>query len=97
MKRPLSPSPLGEKEPPTSGAKECFLGPQNRLRPSGERKRPSYAPCDVCNIQLNSSAQARCTVGGVLTRWLRQLSLGTPPPGQMVLRGASKGEGGECS
>ncbi|XP_040851659.1 zinc finger protein 385C isoform X9 [Ochotona curzoniae] len=59
MKRPLSPSPPGEKEPPTAGVAECPPRPPEAPRPKRERKRSSYTLCDVCNIQLNSAAQAQ--------------------------------------
>ncbi|KAM6175082.1 zinc finger protein 385C isoform 8-T8 [Erethizon dorsatum] len=56
MKRPLSPGPPGEREPPASGAAEC---PPETPKAKRERKRPSYTLCTVCNIQLNSAAQAQ--------------------------------------
>lgn len=86
MKRPLSPSPPGEKEPPGgSAAAECPPQPPEPPKPKRERKRPSYTLCDVCNIQLNSAAQAQVHCGGrAHQRRLRQLSLGKTPlgPGQ---------------
>ncbi|ELW54963.1 Zinc finger protein 385C [Tupaia chinensis] len=82
MKRPLSPSLLSEKEPPTSGAAECPPRSPEAPKPKRERKRPSYTLCDVCNIQLNSAAQAQVHCGGrAHQRRLRQLSLGKTPPG----------------
>ncbi|XP_047400728.1 zinc finger protein 385C isoform X3 [Sciurus carolinensis] len=82
MKRPLSPSPLDEKEPPTSGSTECPPRPPEPPKPKRERKRPSYTLCDVCNIQLNSAAQAQVHCGGrAHQRRLRQLSLGKTPSG----------------
>ncbi|XP_045344845.1 zinc finger protein 385C isoform X5 [Leopardus geoffroyi] len=82
MKRPLSPSPPGEKEPPTSGATECPPRPPELPKPKRERKRPSYTLCDVCNIQLNSAAQAQVHCGGrAHQRRLRQLGLGKTPAG----------------
>ncbi|XP_023099260.2 zinc finger protein 385C isoform X6 [Herpailurus yagouaroundi] len=97
MKRPLSPSPPGEKEPPTSGATECPPRPPELPKPKRERKRPSYTLCDVCNIQLNSAAQAQVHCGGrAHQRRLRQLSLGKTPAGpDGALCGAS--EGRKCS
>ncbi|KAI4566675.1 hypothetical protein MJG53_015352 [Ovis ammon polii x Ovis aries] len=65
MKRPLSPSPVGEKEPPVSEAAECPPRPPEAPKPKRERKRPSYTLCDVCNIQLNSAAQAQAKVSEV--------------------------------
>nr|XP_031541406.1 zinc finger protein 385C isoform X3 [Vicugna pacos] len=82
MKRPLSPSPPAEKEPPVSGAAECLPRPPEPPKPKRERKRPSYTLCDVCNIQLNSAAQAQVHCGGrAHQRRLRQLSLGKTPAG----------------
>lgn len=85
MKRPLSPSPSGEKEPPTTAAPECPPHSPESSKPKRERKRPSYTLCDVCNIQLNSAAQAQVHCGGrAHQRRLRQLSLGktSTGPGQ---------------
>ncbi|XP_012581489.1 PREDICTED: zinc finger protein 385C [Condylura cristata] len=85
MKRPLSPSPLAEKEPPLSGAAECPPRPSEPPKPKRERKRPSFTVCDVCNIQLNSAAQAQVHCGGrAHQRRLRQLSLGKSPAGPEV-------------
>ncbi|XP_049635631.1 zinc finger protein 385C isoform X2 [Suncus etruscus] len=81
MKRPLSPSPLAETEPPTSGAAENSPEPPEP-KAKRERKRPSFTLCDVCNIQLNSAAQAQVHCGGrAHQRRLRQLSLGKSPAG----------------
>jgi hypothetical protein len=85
MKRPLSPPPSGEKEPPTTAASECPPHSPESSKPKRERKRPSYTLCDVCNIQLNSAAQAQVHCGGrAHQRRLRQLSLGktSTGPGQ---------------
>ncbi|KAM6175077.1 zinc finger protein 385C isoform 3-T3 [Erethizon dorsatum] len=77
MKRPLSPGPPGEREPPASGAAEC---PPETPKAKRERKRPSYTLCTVCNIQLNSAAQAQVHCGGrAHQRRLRQLRLGPGP------------------
>ncbi|XP_037056534.1 zinc finger protein 385C isoform X2 [Peromyscus leucopus] len=82
MKRPLSPSPSGEKEPPTTAAPECPPHSPESSKPKRERKRPSYTLCDVCNIQLNSAAQAQVHCGGrAHQRRLRQLSLGKTSTG----------------
>ncbi|XP_053516093.1 zinc finger protein 385C isoform X5 [Artibeus jamaicensis] len=82
MKRPLSPSPPAEKEPPIPGAAECPPPPPEPPKPKRERKRPSYTLCDVCNIQLNSAAQAQVHCEGrAHQRRLRQLSLGKAPAG----------------
>ncbi|XP_053767367.1 zinc finger protein 385C isoform X9 [Desmodus rotundus] len=82
MKRPLSPSPPAEKEPPIPGDAECPPPPPEPPKPKREKKRPSYTLCDVCNIQLNSAAQAQVHCEGrAHQRRLRQLSLGKAPPG----------------
>ena len=81
MKRPLSPSPAGG-ESPVPAAAECPPRPPEAPKPKRERKRPSYTLCDVCNIQLNSAAQAQVHCGGrAHQRRLRQLSLEKTPPG----------------
>ncbi|KAM6164050.1 zinc finger protein 385C isoform 2-T2 [Rhynchocyon petersi] len=82
MKRPLSPSPHSEKEPAISGAAECPPHPLEPPKSKRERKRPSYTLCDVCNIQLNSAAQAQVHCGGrAHQRRLRQLSSGKASSG----------------
>ncbi|KAM7068272.1 zinc finger protein 385C isoform 5-T5 [Molossus nigricans] len=82
MKRPLSPSPPAEKELPISGAAEGPPQPPEPPKPKRERKRPSYTLCDVCNVQLNSAAQAQVHCEGrAHQRRLRQLSLGKAPAG----------------
>ncbi|XP_052053291.1 zinc finger protein 385C isoform X2 [Apodemus sylvaticus] len=82
MKRPLSPAPSGEKEPPTTAPSECPPHSPESSKPKRERKRPSYTLCDVCNIQLNSAAQAQVHCGGrAHQRRLRQLSLGKTSTG----------------
>ncbi|XP_051014577.1 zinc finger protein 385C isoform X1 [Acomys russatus] len=82
MKRPLSPSPSSEKEPPTTAASECPPHSPESSKPKRERKRPSFTLCDVCNIQLNSAAQAQVHCGGrAHQRRLRQLSLGKTSTG----------------
>lgn len=82
MKRPLSPPPPAEKELPVSGAAERPAQPPEAPRPKRERKRPSYTLCDVCNVQLNSAAQAQVHCEGrAHQRRLRQLSLGKAPAG----------------
>ncbi|KAM9001793.1 zinc finger protein 385C isoform X3 [Sarcophilus harrisii] len=82
MKRPLSPAPPGEKGLPAPGGSECPPQPPEPSRPKRERKRPSYTLCDVCNIQLNSAAQAQVHCGGrAHQRRLRQLSSGKTPSG----------------
>lgn len=90
MKRPLSPGPPGEREPPASGAAECAPRPPETPKAKRERKRPSYTLCAVCNIQLNSAAQAQVHCGGrAHQRRLRQLRLGPGPsePGQCAALG----------
>ncbi|XP_023573904.1 zinc finger protein 385C [Octodon degus] len=80
MKRPLSPGPLGERERPASGEAECHPQPPEAPKAKRERKRPSYTLCAVCNVQLNSAAQAQVHCGGrAHQRRLRQLRLGPGP------------------
>ncbi|XP_043857196.1 zinc finger protein 385C isoform X4 [Dromiciops gliroides] len=80
MKRPLSPAPPGENGLPAPGNAECPPQLPEPSRPKRERKRPSYTLCDVCNIQLNSAAQAQVHCGGrAHQRRLRQLSSGKTP------------------
>ncbi|XP_004859421.1 zinc finger protein 385C isoform X1 [Heterocephalus glaber] len=80
MKRPLSPGPPGERQPPESGAAECPPRPPEAPKAKRERKQPSYTLCAVCNIQLNSEAQAQVHCGGrAHQRRLRQLRLGPGP------------------
>ncbi|XP_063107635.1 zinc finger protein 385C isoform X1 [Cavia porcellus] len=77
MKRPLSPA---DREPPTRGAAERPLQPAETPGAKPEQKRPSYTLCGVCNVQLNSAAQAQVHCGGrAHQRRLRQLRLGQGP------------------
>ncbi|XP_073688736.1 zinc finger protein 385D [Garra rufa] len=72
MKRPLSPvedGPLTEEaghEGTSSDGVECTRqdGPPMNSRPKRERKHRSYTLCEVCNIQLNSAAQAQIHYNG---------------------------------
>ncbi|XP_031209925.1 zinc finger protein 385C [Mastomys coucha] len=60
------------------GHRRLHLFPAESLKPKRERKRSSYTLlCDVCNVQLNSAAQAQVHCAGrAHQRRLRQLSLG---------------------
>ncbi|XP_038609993.1 zinc finger protein 385C [Tachyglossus aculeatus] len=68
MKRPLSPSPPTEPDPPgrppPPGKAECPPGPPEPPRAKRERRRPTYTLCDLCNVQLNSAAQAQTHYSG---------------------------------
>ena len=50
------------------------------LRPKRERKQRSYTLCEVCNIQLNSAAQAQIHYNGKShQKRLKQISKGKMP------------------
>ncbi|XP_074748163.1 zinc finger protein 385C isoform X2 [Strix uralensis] len=82
MKRPLSPS-----QSPESGVRlvEAASGPpgQPEQRMKREKKHQSFTLCEVCNIQLNSAAQAQIHYNGKShQKRLKQLNKGKMPPGQ---------------
>lgn len=69
----LQPRPDGEAEEPSSGT----VPPSAPHRPKRERKQRSYTLCEVCNIQLNSAAQAQIHYNGKShQKRLKQLSNG---------------------
>lgn len=64
---------LGEQPGPVGGA----LPSSDHSRPKRERKQRSYTVCDVCNIQLNSPAQAQIHYNGKShQKRLKQISNG---------------------
>ncbi|XP_045065604.1 zinc finger protein 385C isoform X2 [Coregonus clupeaformis] len=64
---------LGEQPGPGGGA----LPSSDHSRPKRERKQRSYTLCDVCNIQLNSPAQAQIHYNGKShQKRLKQISNG---------------------
>ncbi|XP_074705392.1 zinc finger protein 385C isoform X1 [Strix aluco] len=82
MKRPLSPS-----QSPESGVRlvEAASSPpgQPEQRMKREKKHQSFTLCEVCNIQLNSAAQAQIHYNGKShQKRLKQLNKGKMPPGQ---------------
>ncbi|XP_066837810.1 zinc finger protein 385C isoform X1 [Anser cygnoides] len=79
MKRPLSPSHSPENGlrlvEPASGQ------PEQRLK--REKKQQSFTLCEVCNIQLNSAAQAQIHYNGKShQKRLKQLNKGKMPAAQ---------------
>ncbi|XP_009992498.1 PREDICTED: zinc finger protein 385C [Chaetura pelagica] len=80
MKRPLSPS-----HPPESGVRLLEMGsclpsqPEQRMK--REKKHQSFTLCEVCNIQLNSAAQAQIHYNGKShQKRLKQLNKGKIAP-----------------
>ncbi|XP_035262989.1 zinc finger protein 385C isoform X3 [Anguilla rostrata] len=83
MKRPFSPSPLLEngqslETEPRGNSSEGQSGvPEHR--PKREKKHKTYTLCEVCNIQLNSAAQAQIHYNGKShQKRLKQISNGKP-------------------
>nr|XP_057904116.1 zinc finger protein 385C isoform X2 [Doryrhamphus excisus] len=55
----------------------ALLPPSSQQRPKRDRKQRSYTLCDVCNIQLNSAAQAQIHYNGKShQKRLKQISVG---------------------
>ncbi|NWJ05163.1 Z385B protein, partial [Crypturellus undulatus] len=78
MKRPLSPARSPEAE---RAAEPAGCAPEQRAK--RERKQPSFTLCDVCNIQLNSAAQAQIHCNGKShQKRLKQLNKGKVPVAQ---------------
>ncbi|XP_064030401.1 zinc finger protein 385C isoform X1 [Pogoniulus pusillus] len=82
MKRPLSPS-----HSPEGGVRLVEVGscppsqPEQRLK--REKKQQSFTLCEVCNIQLNSAAQAQVHYNGKShQKRLKQLNKGKLPAAQ---------------
>uniref|UniRef100_A0A8B9F6X3 Zinc finger protein 385C n=1 Tax=Amazona collaria TaxID=241587 RepID=A0A8B9F6X3_9PSIT len=82
MKRPLSPSHSPESGALALEAGSCPPGqPEQRMK--REKKHQSFTLCEVCNIQLNSAAQAQIHYNGKShQKRLKQLNKGKMPAAQ---------------
>uniref|UniRef100_A0A663DSY6 C2H2-type domain-containing protein n=1 Tax=Aquila chrysaetos chrysaetos TaxID=223781 RepID=A0A663DSY6_AQUCH len=82
MKRPLSPSHNPENGVRLVEAASCPLSqPEQRMK--REKKHQSFTLCEVCNIQLNSAAQAQIHYNGKShQKRLKQLNKGKMPAAQ---------------
>ncbi|XP_041087674.1 zinc finger protein 385C-like isoform X2 [Polyodon spathula] len=87
MKRPLSPVPLGENS--LSGASSDLMNvsephpASSEQRAKREKKHQTYTLCEVCNIQLNSPAQAQIHYNGKShQKRLKQINKGKPASSQ---------------
>ncbi|XP_074835215.1 zinc finger protein 385C-like isoform X3 [Carettochelys insculpta] len=79
MKRPLSLPHLAKSRLHLAEPAGC----QPEQRAKREKKQPSFTLCEVCNIQLNSAAQAQIHYNGKShQKRLKQLNKGKVPPGQ---------------
>lgn len=92
MKRPLSPSHSPESGLRLVEAAGCPPGqPEQRMK--REKKHQSFTLCEVCNIQLNSAAQAQIHYNGKShQKRLKQLNKGKVPAAQ----GRSRPSGQSC-
>ncbi|XP_041121442.1 zinc finger protein 385C-like isoform X2 [Polyodon spathula] len=87
MKRPLSPAPLGENGLLGAGSE---LGDVTEPHPASSeqrakrgKKHQTYTLCEVCNIQLNSQAQAQIHYNGKShQKRLKQINKGKPASSQ---------------
>ncbi|MGH0156587.1 UNVERIFIED_CONTAM: hypothetical protein FKN15_031758 [Acipenser sinensis] len=91
MKRPLSPAPLGDNG--LSGAGSDLGGvtephpASSEQRAKREKKHQTYTLCEVCNIQLNSLAQAQIHYNGKShQKRLKQINKGKPASSQVNLQ-----------
>ncbi|KAM9215063.1 zinc finger protein 385C [Leptosomus discolor] len=82
MKRPLSPSHSPENGVRLVEAASCPPSqPEQRMK--REKKHQSFTLCEVCNIQLNSAAQAQIHYNGKShQKRLKQLNKGKMPAAQ---------------
>ncbi|KAJ8364563.1 hypothetical protein SKAU_G00133940 [Synaphobranchus kaupii] len=100
MKRPFSPSPLLENghSLETEARGNSSEGQSQGVpehRPKREKKHKTYTLCEVCNIQLNSAAQAQIHYNGKShQKRLKQMSNGKPSSstGAMLAASDSKGK-----
>ncbi|XP_015741130.2 zinc finger protein 385C isoform X1 [Coturnix japonica] len=82
MKRPLSPSHSPENSLQLVEVTSCPPGPPEQ-RMKREKKHQSFTLCEVCNIQLNSAAQAQIHYNGKShQKRLKQLNKGKMPAAQ---------------
>lgn len=99
MKRPLSPSHSPESGLRLVEVTSCPPGPPEQ-RMKREKKHQSFTLCEVCNIQLNSAAQAQIHCNGKShQKRLKQLNKGKMPAAQgRSWAGAARGLlGAGCS
>ncbi|XP_064492391.1 zinc finger protein 385C isoform X6 [Pseudopipra pipra] len=82
MKRPLSPSHSPESAVRLAEVASCPPSqPEQRMK--REKKHQSFTLCEVCNIQLNSAAQAQIHYNGKShQKRLKQLNKGKMPAAQ---------------
>ncbi|XP_039943009.1 zinc finger protein 385B-like [Hirundo rustica] len=82
MKRPLSPSHSPESAVQVAEEASCPPSqPEQRMK--REKKHQSFTLCEVCNIQLNSAAQAQIHYNGKShQKRLKQLNKGKMPAAQ---------------
>uniref|UniRef100_A0A8D2NZR3 C2H2-type domain-containing protein n=1 Tax=Zosterops lateralis melanops TaxID=1220523 RepID=A0A8D2NZR3_ZOSLA len=82
MKRPLSPSHSPESAVQLAEEASCPPSqPEQRMK--REKKHQSFTLCEVCNIQLNSAAQAQIHYNGKShQKRLKQLNKGKMPAAQ---------------
>ncbi|KAJ7421569.1 hypothetical protein BTVI_17757 [Pitangus sulphuratus] len=82
MKRPLSPSHSPESTVRLAEVASCPPSqPEQRMK--REKKHQSFTLCEVCNIQLNSAAQAQIHYNGKShQKRLKQLNKGKMPAAQ---------------
>ncbi|NXF12692.1 Z385B protein, partial [Smithornis capensis] len=82
MKRPLSPSHSPESTGQLAEVPSCPPSqPEQRMK--REKKHQSFTLCEVCNIQLNSAAQAQIHYNGKShQKRLKQLNKGKMPAAQ---------------
>ncbi|KAL4657773.1 hypothetical protein GN956_G1700 [Arapaima gigas] len=83
MKRGFSPAGPFQSSPSPEGRPHSGAGHRSGAaehRPKRERKHKTYTLCEVCNIQLNSAAQAQIHYNGKShQKRLKQISSGKSP------------------
>ncbi|KAM8933957.1 zinc finger protein 385B isoform 1-T1 [Pelodytes ibericus] len=101
MKRPLSPDYVHENgKISTAMFLRCFeekVTWNDRTDYSNEKKKILYSLCEVCNIQLNSAAQAQIHYNGKShLKRVKQLNNGKPPPPAQRRQTSNSSRGGTC-